>query len=217
MKQTILVLLLALIFSACETGTRYDKNATKATTRGVPTPVVHRGGVNEDIENLLRDRDGENGDEALVEPVAQRSYIERDRQEEVIPKRFQEEKFEEDFNSGRASDGLNVKKIRVGQHEGYTRLVFDIYEGNQKSQKVGTYHAKYHPSRDDISVLLEGYNAFSAKFPRFSRTSVIETMYLERYEDNRAFKFHIKLRQEVKIRTFSMKNPARLVVDIKPI
>jgi len=205
MKKNILFLLILLAFTACETGTRYDKNAT---VRKVSNKDC-RGVVNQDIENLLRDHEqSEVVEETFEESVADQSYIEVD---------SQEGNFEESFTGGRVSDGLNVKKVRVGQHNGYTRLVFDIYNGEYLSNTVGRYSAKYYERRDDITVLLEGYRNFSAKLPSFSRSSVIEKIYFERYEDDSAFKLHIKLRQEVKVRIFALDKPARLVFDIKPI
>ena len=191
MKKSILFFVLLFVFSACETGTRYDKNVT--STKKVPTAEPegqaslsldeHRSYANKDIENLLRDNEEkEVVEERFEEPVAERSYIERDKQEDTV---------EDTFNGGATRDGLNVKSIRVGEHDGYTRLVFDVYNGANKSTTVGTYKAQYYERRDDIAVLLEGYRHFSAKFPRFSRNSVIEKIYFERYEDDSAFKFHI--------------------------
>jgi len=201
MKKSILFLALLFVFTACETGTRYDKNATVKKSSNKDC----RGVVNQDIENLLRDHEGNTiVEETFEEPVAHQSYIEVDEQEDI-------------FDGGEISDGLNVKKIRVGKHNGYTRLVLDVYDGTHKSNLVGAYSAKYYESRDDITVLLEGYRNFSAKFPSFSRNSVIEKMYFERYEDDSAYKFHIKLRQEINVRIFALENPARLVFDIKPI
>jgi len=201
MKKSMLLLAVLLAFTACETGTKYDKNATVKNT---PSQNC-RGTVNQDIENLLRDHEGNKiVEEVFNEPVAHQSYIEVDEQRDI-------------FEHNEMYDGLNVKKIRLGQHNGYTRLVLDVYNGSTIAKTVGSYNAQYRQNRNDIRVVLEGYSSFSARAPRFAHNSLIEKIYFERYEDDGVYKFRIKLRQEADVRIFALKNPARLVFDIKPI
>ena len=186
MKKNILFLLFILIFLACETGIRYDKNVT---TKKVPKDIslISQG----DIENLINDESN---------PQTEIDY------EDITY-----------FSGGIISDELEVGKIREGHHEEYIRLVFDVYNESGYANSVGHYEAIYNRHKKDISVKLSGYRKFSASFPSFSHSSVIEKIYFEKYLDDSGFKFHIKLRQDAKLKIFDLPNPARLVFDIKAI
>lgn len=185
-----------LFFVACETGTRYDTNTTK---KQVTQEVAPRNLVkSEDIEALLDD------DEKNLESEP---YYDNREQVETITS----------FSGGREMDGLEVHKIREGKHEGYTRLVFDIYENGKPSNSFGHYEAKYNRQKQDITVVLSAYRKFTKSLPSFSHDSIIEKIYLEKYLDDSSFKFHIKLRQDAKVRIFDLPNPARLIFDIKAI
>jgi hypothetical protein len=197
MKKNISLIILLVFFIGCETGTRYDKNAT---TQTLPKKELLSGLVDrDDIEALLDDKGEVEGN-----PY----YDERD---SVVPERIEEE-----FVAV-VSNGLDVKQIREGKHEGYIRLVFDVYNDAQAAKDVGHYDAKYHKSKKDISVILHGYRKFSASLPSFPHYSVIEQIHFDQYPDDSGFKFHIKLRENAKVRIFDLKNPARIVFDIKPI
>jgi len=206
-KYSLLVLptlFLMLSFIGCETGTRYDKNDTKkiAPKHEAPSGVVNRS----DIRDLVKDIELEE------EVVEHRSWIEI---EESQPQEIIEE--ENSFSSEVLKNSLDVVKIREGRHEGYLRLVFDVYEHGQASKTVGQYEAKYSRNHSDISVILHGYQKFSAPLPSFPHDSTIEQIYFEQYPTNQGFKFHIKLREDAKVKIFDLKNPARLVFDIKAI
>ena len=196
MKKNILLLLFMLFFVACETGTRYDTNASK---KQVTQEVAPRNLVkSEDIEALLDD----DGKKLEGEPY----YDDKEQVEEITS-----------FSGGTEMDGLEVHKIREGKHEGYTRLVFDIYENGKPSNSFGHYEAKYNSQKKDITVVLSAYRKFTESLPSFSHDSIIEKIYLEKYLDDSGFKFHIKLRQDAKVRIFNLPNPARLIFDIKAI
>jgi len=193
-------------FGGCETGTRYDKNTSIKTP---PKQEAQSGLVNrEDIEALLDD------EEIEEEVVAQRSWIDIERDAD------QAEDVDEvvsSFSNGVVEKSLDVVKVREGRHEGYLRLVFDIYSNGKSAKKVGQYDAKYIRTQKDIVVTLHGYQKFSAPLPSFPHDSTIEQIYFEQYPANKGFKFHIKLREESKVRIFNLEKPARLVFDIKSI
>jgi len=208
MKKNILLMLLMFFFMftfiGCETGTRYDKNETikKAPQHEPKSGLVSRS----DIDDLVKDTDLEE------EFVPHSSWIDV---EESSPKEIAEEV--SSFSNGVLKNNLDVIKIREGRHDGYLRLVFDVYEDGYTSRTVGRYDAKYIRSRKDIVVILHGYQKFTAPLPSFPHDSTIEQIYFEQYPTNQGFKFHIKLREDAKVRIFDLKNPARLVFDIKAI
>lgn len=196
--------------TGCETGTRYDKNTSIKTA---PKHDAQSGLVNHDeIEALLED-EGELEDEA----VDQRSWIDIDGDVEGAEEVEDVAEEVSACSNSVVKESLDVVKVREGRHEEYVRLVFDIYANGKPAPKVGRYEANYIPSKRDIVVTLHGYQKFSAPLPSFSHKSVIEQIYFDQYPANKGFKFHIKLREDAKVRIFALENPARLVFDIKPI
>jgi len=194
-------------FGGCETGTRYDKNTSIKTA---PKQEAQSGLVNrEDIEALLDDEE-----EIEEEVVAQRSWIDIERDAD---KAEDVDEVVSSFSNGVVEKSLDVVKVREGRHEGYLRLVFDIYSNGKSAKKVGQYDAKYIRAQKDIVVTLHGYQKFSAPLPSFPHDSIIEQIYFEQYPANKGFKFHIKLREDAKVRIFNLEKPARLVFDIKSI
>ena len=185
----------------CETGTRYDKNTT---TQKVPKSVAQSGLVErDDIEALLDDNED----------------IHEEEKSWINPELIHEEEAEASPSSfpNAVVNTLDVIKIREGKHEEYLRLVFDVYDKDRPAKTIGAYDAKYSSSQKDITVILHGYQKFSAPLPSFPLSSVIEQIYFEQYPKSKGFKFHVKLRQNAKVKIFELKNPARLVFDIKSI
>jgi len=200
MREFIL-LLLVFLMTACETGTRYDKNTTLTLDEEPHSGLVDR---TKQIEHLVNEEDQELA--KLENQIYQRVLNE----EQVVNRKMT-------FSGGTLQDGLEVTKIRQGRHEGYIRLVFDVDSQSQSAQRVGKYTVKYNDHADTIEVVLNGYRKFSATLPAFSGSSEIEKMYFSSYLDDSGFKLNIKLKQKSKIRAFDLKQPARLVIDIKAI
>jgi hypothetical protein len=218
MRTNILLLLCVFIVLGCETGTKYKEGETvKKSPHEPASGLVDRTR----IDALLDEDEPEERKDAFerdMHPIVfadkEPKYVEPKREEYIEEESFDEESDErvETFY-----DGLDVRNIREGKHDDYMRLVFDIYHANEQAKKVGQYTAKYYESRDDIVVTLKGYNKFTAALPSFSVSSPVEQLYFERYHEENAYKFHIKLREHAKVRIFALENPARLVFDIKPI
>lgn len=116
------------------------------------------------------------------------------------------------FEGGYLSDGLDISKIRQSQHGDMLRLVFD--SKGASNHKVGSYSFIYYPDKYLITATIGGYRHFSASLPTFSTNSVVEKMYMDEYLDDSGYKFHIKLREDAKVKVFNLENPARIVVDI---
>ena len=200
MKKSILFLFFIFFLTACETGTRYDTNEThKKTLEEIKSGLVERN-IEKDIENLLTEDEVENRDD-----------FDKDVDYITVTEPLQREEYTHFTNA------LDVKKIRQGQHNGYVRLVLDIYNENSVAKHVGSYSAKYNRDRDEIFVILSGYSDFSASLPSFSVNSPIEQIYFENNQHNGQYKFHIKLRGSAEVKVSDLPNPARLIFDIKPI
>jgi len=223
MKNILLSFSILLMYTACETGTKYEKNTTVE---------IEKVKVKEDhsIRDLV---EGSSSAETLVKksyieeketkidtsiahkydpenPLNGDSFVENTYIEEKTPTK------EASFRGGDTTDGLNVKSIRVGYHDTYTRLVFDIEQDGEKAKKVGAYNVDYNAQTGIASVTLNGYRGFSAKIPTFSSKSVVEKINLDKNIDDSNLQFSIKLRNSATVKAYDYKNPARLIIDIKP-
>jgi len=203
MKKMVLFLGIVFIFVACETGTKYKKDTTVAN--------INTSKESTSIVDLL------DGEESMSDDGFD---------EDLHPIIDEEEEFyiSQQFSGGTMSDGLNVKKIRKGSHHNYERLVFDVETwsayGSMEEKSVysvGSYSASYSPAKKLISVVINGYRSFTAPLPSFSRESMIEKIYFEKYQDDSGYKFHIKLKKSTEVKVFDLKDPARMVFDIKSI
>jgi len=216
MKKIILTFSILFMYTACETGTKYEQNTTvkkKKLDRSIldlveDTPsakeLVKKSYIEENqtarIKHKYDPENPLNGD-TLVED----NYI-----EEESPIK------EESFMAENIADELNVKSIRVGYHDTYTRLVFDIEKNGAKAKKVGEYNVDYDTQTGIISVTLNGYKNSLAKIPKFSKKSIIEEIYFDKSLNDNTFEFSIKLRDSASVKSYDYKNPARLIIDIKP-
>lgn len=188
MKKSVLLILSMLLFLACETGQRYDENET---IKQVRSSSVQSGVVDANFEDL---------------------FDKNDERKEV---------FDDDLHPINVAhndtkvNGLEVRNIREGRHDDYLRLVLDVFDASKPAYSVGKYEAKYNASKKSISVILYGYKGFTAAIPSFAPSSMVEQIYFEQYPKEKGLKFYIQLRHESKVRVFDLKNPARLVFDIK--
>jgi len=228
MKNIILAFTILLMYTACETGTKYDKNSTVEKVK--KDASIKK--LDDSILNLVE------GSPTSAEALVKKSYIEEkettinrsishkyDPENPLNGDAFIEENSyvqeqssakEASFTGGNITDGLNVKSIRVGYHDTYTRLVFDIEKNGEKAKKVGAYNVNYDAQTGIASVSLDGYSSFSAKIPKFSKKSVVEKISFNRYLEESGFKISIKLRDTATVKAYDYKNPARLIVDIRP-
>jgi len=249
MKTTVLLTLL-FAFTACETGTKYDSNDSKVKVtdhhaimnlierKESATDLVERTYIEPRRERVVKVETFEpktidfidHGFDheapvavanALTSPEPVKVKVET----KIVPEEediMVEAETVQHFQGGVVTDSLNVKAVRVGRHETYTRLVFDIdkwidvdaHGGTVK--KAGSYGVDYNSGKNTIVVTMNGYRGFSAKFPTFSKGSSIEKIYFNEYLDDSGFKFTIKLRDTSSIKVYDYKNPARLIIDIRP-
>ena len=219
MKKIILTFSILFMYTACETGTKYEQNTTvkkKELDRSILDLVEGSPSAKELVKNSYIEENETHIDSRInhkydpENPLNGDTLLENNYVEEESPTK------EESFQGGNITDGLNVKSIRVGYHDTYTRLVFDIEKNGEKAKKVGDYNVDYDAETGMVHVTLNGYRSFSAKFPKFSRKSVVEKIYFDKKLDDSSFKFSIKLRDSATVKAYDYKNPARLIIDIKP-
>ena len=219
LKKLFLYLLVLSLFSACETGRKPDSNSTKKLVSA---------SIHADIENLIKD-EGEDIDglddyefepdyiEGVDEKEAKGSTLESKKEPQVNEILTHDK--EQHFAGGIKSKGLDVQKIRMGRHDGFMRMVFDIGHAHKegRADEVGSYHIDYVSSHKDIEITMNGYDAFSTALPTFSSKSIVKQMYQADTIVQGRYKLIIELKKNAKIRVFDMKKPAKLVIDIKSI
>jgi hypothetical protein len=220
MKKLVLYLLVLSLFSACETGQRPDSNSTKK---------IVASSVKTEIENLTKEEDEDvdglddyefepdyiEGDEKIVDKEVESLAQERAPQHNEIVS----EEEGQHFVGGIKSRDLDVQKIRVGRHDGFMRMVFDIAYADEegRADEVGSYHIDYMPSHKDIEITIDGYADFSATLPKFSSKSIVKEIYQAQNTVKGRYKLILELKEDAKIRVFNLKKPAKLVLDIKPL
>ena len=221
MKNVVLFLWISLLFTACETGTKYDTN-----TSNEKSDVAEQIDEDELDKNELDDPTHsesyyiDQGEDNYIEEIA----LANREVEDVVPRDdISEEEFIEEsqlqreesntqhFEGGTIADGLDIKSIRKANHDSYIRVVFD----SVTAPKVGSYSVDYNSSKKLVTVVLDGYRKFSAKFPTFENSSIVEKMGFVKYLDDSGYKIHINLRESTKIKVMALESPARLVIDIQ--
>jgi len=220
MKHIILAFSILLMNTACETGTKYEKNSTvekvKEEDHSIRDLIEGSPSATELVEQSYIEEKESKVDTKIAHKYDPENPLNGDDFDENTYVEEETPTTEASFRGGSTTDGLNVKSIRVGYHNTYTRLVFDIEKDGEKATKVGAYDVDYDAQTGIASVTLNGYRAFSAKFPTFSSKSVVEKIYFNDYDDDSGFKFSIKLRDSATVKAYDYKNPARLIIDIKP-
>ncbi len=127
------------------------------------------------------------------------------------------------FSSSDGGSDLDVRRIRWHKHLGFERVVFDIYKYNGVlakssyilSQSVGSYEiGRDKKGSLEIDGELKGYRAFYATPPSFSKSKLIDSFEILS-EDNDAYLFTMHLKKATPYKVFTLKNPARIVIDLK--
>ena len=126
------------------------------------------------------------------------------------------------YAAGKKSDDLDVRNIRWHQHNGYERLVFDIYKWDgvlgslyMRTNETGLYQiGREKGNSKTIDGELSGYRAFSADMPSFAKSKIMQSMEIYPNDDG-TFLFAITLKKDASYKVFTLKNPARIIIDAR--
>ena len=128
------------------------------------------------------------------------------------------------LSGGSISDGLDLSRIRMGEHTGYTRIVFDVkYWEGYGAPKAGTSsdsvgHYKFTLDQNNsIEIEFSGFRSSSTKEISLSghrRVQSIKILRGEAYGDDSSVFYRIGLRGPARLKVFHLYNPARIVLDI---
>ena len=219
MKNMILFSWILLLFTACETGTQYDINTSKESaiveeidTKELYDPTHSESYFSDQGEDDYAEEIASVNRELPDVPKAELPDVsKRDVPEEIEVPKEHVAVITQHFEGGTVTDGLDIKSIRKAEHEHYERVVFD----SDGSNKLGSYEVDYNPSENFVRVVLNGYRTFSAKFPIFEHSIIVEKIEFAKYLDDSGYKIHINLKEHTKIKVLALDSPARLVIDIQ--
>ena len=131
------------------------------------------------------------------------------------------------LSGGTISDGLDLSSIRIGEHAGYTRIVFDVkYWEGYGTPKAGTPsdnvgHYKFTLDQNfTIEIEFSGFRSSSAKDVAISGHSMVQSIKMlrgEAYGDDSSVFYRIRLRDPARLKVFHLYNPARIVLDISAL
>jgi hypothetical protein len=131
------------------------------------------------------------------------------------------------LSGGTISDGLDLSHIRIGEHRGYTRIVFEVkYWEGYGAPKAGTSsetvgHYKFTLDQNHmIKVVFSGFRSSSAQdvsVSKSSRVRFIQILKGEAYGDDSSVFYQIGLRGPARLKAFHLCNPARIVLDISTL
>lgn len=124
------------------------------------------------------------------------------------------------FSGGSITDGQDVATARYGRHDNFERIVFDIYawtsfEPTETVNEIGVYEAKISGDGKSITVIIGGARGAYANKSRIDlkeSTTVSSVEYFFPGSDS-AVGITITLKEKGAFKVFSLKEPAKLVVD----
>ncbi|MBE0449912.1 MAG: zinc ribbon domain-containing protein [Clostridia bacterium] len=124
------------------------------------------------------------------------------------------------FSGGKITDGQDVATARYGRHEDFERIVFDIYgwtsfEPTETVDEIGVYEATISGDGKSITVIINGARGAYAKksgidLKESSTVSSVEYFFPG---SDSAVGITITLNEKGAFKVFSLKEPAKLVVD----
>ena len=112
---------------------------------------------------------------------------------------------------------MNIREIRwAARDNGSERLVFDLYNGNEKMAKPGGYEVVDEARDQKFDIVLNGYKSIETKIPDFDESSIISEILITENTDNGSLNIEIKLKSSPSYEVFEVENPGRLVIDFVP-
>ena len=130
------------------------------------------------------------------------------------------------FEGGEITDGLDVGDMKWMKRGKYERIILYVYKsgGHDKSEGIepvdvpGYFKISSGENDENLNVELGGYRTFTAKLPRFEKSSLIRDITLptgEKLAPGNGFSFVIGFRIPVQFEVFELQSPARIVIDFK--
>ncbi len=196
MTKFILSLSLLFIFTACD----------ERVGRGMQVPVVETKSIHEEKETLLVIPTL-----GTVEDIAVMQEIPILEEEQPAPSMAHHTQRKEE--NLQESHRLDIAHIRVSHANNHTRVVLDTFADGAKSKAAGRY--SYKKADSGLMLQLLGYSSVSAlsynHVKSYPQSKVLKSIALQK--DPLAL--HFKLKDGAKVNIFELKEPGRIVIDIR--
>ena len=126
------------------------------------------------------------------------------------------------IQGGTVTDGKDLRNIRWGRHEEFERFVLDIHHGTYEeagppAEKPCWFEVEYQLYPPRFVITLMGVRARRAEYARPDGSCLIRDIYSLPFLDDSGLQFALELKQPVKFEVFELEDPARIVLDIKPL
>ncbi|MBL0721628.1 MAG: hypothetical protein JJV88_03505 [Sulfurovum sp.] len=126
------------------------------------------------------------------------------------------------IKGGEVAEGLDLADIKMAKHIDYTRVVFYVnwWEGHTKpntpADTTGSYTFVLSDDNKSIEVELSGFRSATVKDIKLVDTiKSIEELKGEKYADDSSIFYKINLTDKAsEIKAFTLKSPARIILDI---
>lgn len=122
---------------------------------------------------------------------------------------------------GKLTDGRDIRRIRWARQEGYERIVLDVYAGNYDGlgpavPRACHFEVSYDPETLLLKVAVAGTRRFTATFPNTAGSGLVRSFKKIPVYDDSAHSFSVQLASPVEYEVFELKNPGRIVIDLRP-
>lgn len=124
------------------------------------------------------------------------------------------------FVGGEITDGKVIDEMDHGLHDGFERLVLDVYEGNfqevRGQAKIPNYFEvaqEYYPAR--LVYTLNGIRDQAHEFPNFEESTLFSYMDILPVFDDSAMILASYFNESVEYEVFEMHEPGKIVTDVR--
>jgi len=121
------------------------------------------------------------------------------------------------FSKSIENEKYNLKEIRwAKREENQERLVFDIYLGEEKVNKVENYEIIENKDDQILTIEFKNYIEADPLLPDLGNSDFVDGIIIENDEGSEYIYIRLKLKDSPVHKAFEVENPGRLVIDFKP-
>jgi len=116
------------------------------------------------------------------------------------------------------SGKISLKEIRWAmRNNGNERLVFDLYNGEEKVSKPDNYKVIDEARDNAFDILLIDYENIETSLPELTQSKIIKEIIISNDKENEGVNIKLLLRNSPTYKVFEVENPGRLVIDFEPV
>ncbi len=116
------------------------------------------------------------------------------------------------------SSKISLKEIRWAlRADGTERLVFDIYDGDEKISRPDNYKVIDEAKDFAFDVLFIDYKEVETTLPDITKSEIIKEIIISNDDENNGINIKFLLKTSPVYKVFEVENPGRLVIDFEPV